>query len=75
MSRYATTPCSTCGTAVVFVSVRSGSGHVTVPLDPALPVFHRLHEPDEGKAFWIEDQAPKGEMRQALARHRCGGKA
>ncbi len=76
MSRYATTPCATCGAAIVFASVLQPDGtHRPTPMDPATPVYHRIRESDEGKAFWIEDQAPKGESRQALARHRCVGNA
>lgn len=76
MRRHATTPCATCGALIVFASVRQPDGsHRTTPMDPTTPVYHRIREPDEGNVFWIEDQAPKGEMRQALARHRCGGKA
>lgn len=74
MSRYATVPCRDCNAPVVFASVRQPDGtHRPVPMDPAVPVYHRIVELEEGKAFWIEDEAPKGESRQSLARHRCKG--
>lgn len=76
MSRYATTPCGSCGAPIVFASVLQPDGsHRPIPMDPTTPVYHRIREPDEGKSFWIEVQAPKGEGRQALARHRCVGNA
>lgn len=67
-NRYASRPCHSCGAEVVFITDRDGH---TVPLDPTLEVYHRITEPDEGSAFWLRDEAPKGERRQSLARHRC----
>lgn len=73
MSRYATTPCNSCGAPIVFATARQPDGTAKpVPLDPSVAVYHRVaDQDDEGRAaFWVEDQATN-EYRQALARHRC----
>lgn len=75
---YATTPCKTCGAAIVFASVRQPDGtHKPIAMDPVLPVFHRIveYESSPPRGFWIEDRAPAGEGRQSLARHRCAPRA
>jgi hypothetical protein len=73
MSKHAQTPCKHCGAPVVFASVKQPDGtHRPVSMDPTTPVYHRIVDPEEGKAFWIQDEAPRGESRQSLARHRCG---
>lgn len=66
--KHATTPCPDCGHPVVLVHV----GLAAVRLCPTTRVYVRIppHGEDEA-AYWIEDQAPRGEGRQCLARHRC----
>lgn len=49
----ATVACRGCGRQVVFVTTVAGK---KVPLDPIAPVFHRVFDPDSGKAFWIQEQ-------------------
>lgn len=71
---HATTPCGNCGEPVVIVAVRGGNVRQTVALDPTWPVFLRIAEDPDTEprgAYWIEDAAPVGEKKQALARHRC----
>lgn len=61
-----------CGEPVVFASVHRQDGErATIAMDPSLEVYHRIVDPDGSQAFWYEDRAPKGAMRQTLARHRC----
>lgn len=37
----------------MFVTTNDGK---TVPLDPAPPVYHRIHDPESGTAFWWREQ-------------------
>lgn len=46
------TNCRGCGRKVMFVTTVDGK---KVPLDPSAPVYHRVHDPDSGKAFWIQE--------------------
>jgi SH3-like domain-containing protein len=62
---YRTTACRGCGKQVLFVRDATG---VTVPLDPAPPVWHRIYDPDDGRHFWIKDGSASGE-RTAFVSH------
>ncbi len=63
MTVLATTLCKQCGAEIVLVSTNDGR---TVPLDPAVRVFHRVWDPETRVAFWSEDTGS-----DAMARHRC----
>jgi hypothetical protein len=63
--------CRHCGRLVRWVHVR-GRG---ICLDARQPVFHRVHDPDEGTAFWHPDlRGDEDGERTALAVHVCAGR-
>ncbi len=59
--KHATTPCDRCGAPIVQVTVQGRF----VALCPSTAVYVRIppHGEDE-VAYWIEDEAPRGEGRQ-----------
>lgn len=66
VSEHRKTKCRGCGRDVVFVTTNDGK---TVPLHPVPPVFHRVHDPDTGRAFWWRDGSDGGGERTAFVSH------
>lgn len=66
---YVAQSCRTCGASVLPVSAVDSQGrHVTVLLDPTVPVYCRQTD-GEGGQVWIQEPS-----RQLQARHACRGR-
>ena len=48
-----TRTCKACGKRVMFVTTNDKR---VIPLDVAAPIYTRVHDPETGKGFWVEDE-------------------
>jgi hypothetical protein len=69
--KLATQSCDRCGLPVVPVTAHNRR----VYLDPAVPVFLREFDPDNGVAFWTPVEPLVTGERWVLAQHICRGQA